>query len=192
MKKHYITAEQLLSDSIQLALNVLDSGFEPDLIVGIWRGGAPVGIAVQEIFEFLGVETDHISIRTASYSTKEIDKQVDEVRVYGLAYLEENYTGDHGVLLVDDVFDSGRSLNTVINRLKEIFGQDLPDYKIATPYYKPSRNNTNLVPDYYIHATSDWLVFPHELVGLSHEELLTQKPGIDAVRERLANVKKPR
>jgi hypoxanthine phosphoribosyltransferase len=39
----------------------------PSFIVGVWRGGTPVGIAVQEILDYLGVQTDHISIRTSAY-----------------------------------------------------------------------------------------------------------------------------
>jgi hypothetical protein len=33
------------------------------------------------------------------------------------------------------------------------------------------------VPDYYVHATEQWLVFPHELVGLSAEEIRAHKPA---------------
>ena len=66
--KLYITADELLSDSFQLGLKILDSGYRPTHIVGIWRGGTPVGIAVQEILDFCGVKTDHISIRTSHYT----------------------------------------------------------------------------------------------------------------------------
>jgi uncharacterized protein len=43
-------------------------------------------------------------------------------------------------------------------------------------YYKSSRNQSELVPDYYILDTDKWLVFPHELVGLTREEILEHKP----------------
>ncbi|MGQ3180018.1 MAG: hypoxanthine phosphoribosyltransferase, partial [Blastomonas fulva] len=45
--KLYISANSLLEDSYRLAMQVIDSGYQPTHIVGIWRGGAPVGIAVQ-------------------------------------------------------------------------------------------------------------------------------------------------
>ena len=61
MDKVYINAQDLLEDSFQLATNIYDSGFRPHFIVGIWRGGTPVGIAVQEFLEYKGVETDHIA-----------------------------------------------------------------------------------------------------------------------------------
>ena len=48
MDKLFIKSEDLLKDSFQLAWNVYKSGFQPNYIVGVWRGGAPIGIAVQE------------------------------------------------------------------------------------------------------------------------------------------------
>ncbi len=66
-KKIFISADSLLRDSIELGLQVVRSGFRPTFLVGIWRGGAPIGIAVQEILEYNGVECDHVSIRTSSY-----------------------------------------------------------------------------------------------------------------------------
>ena len=68
MSKRYIQAQQLLEDSYQLAWQVFESGYRPNYIVGVWRGGAPVGIAVQEFLDVLGIESDHIAIRTSSYS----------------------------------------------------------------------------------------------------------------------------
>ena len=65
--KKFITSQELLEDSFRLAHKIFEDGFRPDFIVGIWRGGAPVGIAVQEYFDFKKVETDHISVRTSSY-----------------------------------------------------------------------------------------------------------------------------
>ena len=48
MDKLFIKSDVLLKDSFQLAWNVYESGFKPNYIIGVWRGGAPVGIAVQE------------------------------------------------------------------------------------------------------------------------------------------------
>lgn len=81
--KIYLSADRLLEDSFRLANLVFDSGFRPTHIVGIWRGGAPVGIAVQELLEYRGLQSDHIAIRTASYTG--IDQQEPQVRIYGWA-----------------------------------------------------------------------------------------------------------
>ena len=63
--KTFITAQELLDDSFRLARMIYESGFRPDYIVGVWRGGTPVGIAVQEALDHFGIESDHIAIRTS-------------------------------------------------------------------------------------------------------------------------------
>jgi hypothetical protein len=82
------------------------------------------------------------------------------------------------LLLVDDVFDSGNSLQAVLDTLALKSRKNLPhDIRIATVYYKPGNNQTSLTPDFYVHETDRWLVFPHELDGLSSEEICEHKPG---------------
>jgi len=182
--KVYLTADRLLEDSFALANQVLDSGFVPTHIVGIWRGGAPVGIAVQELLAYRGVETDHIAVRTASYTG--IDQQAKEVRVYALGYLIDVLDPEDRLLVIDDVFDTGRSVEAFLRELQARCRHNMPNtVKIATAYYKPSRNQTELKPDYFVHQTEEWLVFPHEICGLSEEEIRAHKPGAAIIlRER--------
>jgi hypothetical protein len=175
-EKVFITAEEFLEDSFRLGLQILESGFDPKFIVGVWRGGAPAGIAVQEILDFHDVQSDHIAIRTSSYVGMARQKVV---RVHGLEYIVDNINTEDHLLIVDDVFDSGHSLEAIIKTLKEKCRRNMPEIvKIATVYYKPKRNLTELVPDYYVHETDSWLVFPHELHGLTEEELQKGK-GLD-------------
>lgn len=177
MEKIFITAQELLEDSFLLGSRIYDSGFRPHFIVGIWRGGTPVGIAVQEYLEYRGVETDHIAIRTSSYMG--IDQQSKEIRVHGLHYIIENVNADDSLLIVDDVYDSGRSIKAVLENLLEKTRKNMPStVKIACPWYKPGKNATDIVPDYYIHETDEWLVFPHEINGLSTEEIKKGKPSL--------------
>lgn len=182
--KTWLTADRLLEDSYRLANHIVDAGFSPTHIVGIWRGGAPVGIAVQELLQYRGIEADHIAIRTASYSG--IDRQEKEVRVYALGYLVDTLNPEDRLLVIDDVFDSGRSVEAFLKELKTRCRHNMPDtVKVATVYYKPSRNRTAMTPDFYVHETEDWLVFPHEICGLSVEEIRDHKPGADLIlRER--------
>ena len=56
MEKLFISADELLKDSFKLAWIIFESGFKPDYIVGVWRGGAPVGIAIQEFLKVLGIK----------------------------------------------------------------------------------------------------------------------------------------
>ena len=81
MDKYYIGATELLEDSFKLAWEVYESGYRPNYIVGVWRGGAPIGIAVQELFDVLGVESDHIAIRTCLLYTSPSPRDLSTSRM---------------------------------------------------------------------------------------------------------------
>jgi uncharacterized protein len=178
--KVFLSANDLLAGSFDLALKVMASGFHPDFIVGVWRGGTPVGIAVQEVLEYCGYPADHIAIRTSSYTG--IGQQAADVQVHGLGYLIERMNAENSLLLIDDVFDSGRSVEAIIRELSRLMRRNMPhDVRVGTVYYKPSKNRTQRVPDYFVQQTEDWLVFPHELDGLAADEILANKPGAAAL-----------
>ena len=183
--KTYITADELLLDSFKLGVQIHNSGFKPDFIVGVLRGGTPVGIAIQEILAYLGNDSDHIAIRTSSYYG--INEQSKEVRVHGIDYLISNMNAEDKLLIVDDVFDSGRSIKAILDTLKEKSRKNLPhDIRMAMPWYKPERNIIEVVPDYFIHETDEWLVFPHEMDGLTEKEIFENKKNM---KEILSGVK---
>src|SRR5687767_10868623 len=175
IEKVFISADSLLRDSLELGLQIMRSDFRPTFLVGIWRGGAPIGITVQEVLEYNGVECDHIAIRTSSYTG--IDQQAKTVRVHAIDYLVSRLSFEDQLLLIDDVFDSGRSLDAVVAELRRRCRRNMPEQvRIATVYYKPARNKSAIKPDYYIRETDQWLVFPHEVHGLTKEEILANKP----------------
>ncbi len=187
MDKVYISAQQLLEESFLLGARILESGFRPTMIMAIWRGGTPVGMAVQELLCFFGVDADHIAIRTSSY--RGIAEQDSRVRVLGLDYIVDKICHDDRLLIVDDVFDSGKSIAAVMEELQRKTRANMPaDVRIAVPWFKPARNRTTLVPDYWNHETDEWLVFPHEVLGLNDEELRAKNPDL---RELLASARPP-
>ncbi|MBL4682711.1 MAG: hypothetical protein JKY88_18600 [Pseudomonadales bacterium] len=176
-EKRYLDAQELLEDSMRLGMKVFRSGFVPTFIVAIWRGGAPIGIAVQEILQLQGIRTNHIAIRTSSYEG--IDGRADTVNVYSMNYLIKNITHTDKLLIVDDVFDTGKSIEAVIAHLHSKARLNTPeDIRVAVPYYKPIRNLTDRTPDYYLHETEQWLKFPHSLEGLSIEEMREHRPDL--------------
>jgi hypoxanthine phosphoribosyltransferase len=189
MDRRYIAANDLLLDSFQLAVNIVDSGFKPDFLVGLWRGGSAVGIAVQEGLDFLGCKTDHIAIRTSYRGQEDYTEMIDkagEIRAHGLRYLHERVCADHSMLIVDDVYSTGSSVNAVINSLSRKSRRNLPqDIRIATVWYRPTEK-TIRAPDFYVHETADWLILPYELSGLSLEDLRQHKPEIQPVIDRLS------
>ena len=188
MNKTFIAANDLLLDSFQLAANINDAGFRPDFLVGLWRGGSAVGIAVQEGLEHFGIKTDHIGIRTSyrgqqSYS-KMVDK-ADSIRVHGLRYLHERVCEHHSLLIVDDVYSTGSSVAAVIKQLSKKSRRNLPhDIRIASVWYRPT-DRTIRPPDYFVRETADWLILPYELSGLSLQELRENKPEVLPVIDKL-------
>ena len=172
-----------MRDSYHLAWQVFQSGFKPEYIVGVWRGGAPVGIAVQEFLALLGIKSDHIAIRTSSYSA--MGTRETEIQVYGLNYIIRKVESHDSLLIVDDVFDTGLSYEKVISDIRKACKKNTPDIRIATPYFKPANNQSSIEPNYYIHETSKWLVFPHELDGLTITELAENKPALKDLIEKM-------
>ena len=188
MNKRFIAADDLLLDSFQLAANIFQAGFKPDFLVGLWRGGSAVGIAVQEGLDYFGIKTDHIAIRTSYTGLPNYSKMVDKadgIRVHGLQYLLENLCSEHSLLIVDDVYSTGSSVNAVIETLSKKTRRNLPkDIRIATVWYRPT-DRTIRPPDYFVHETNDWLILPYELSGLSIEELRAHKPELAGIIDRL-------
>ena len=182
MDKLFIQSEELLKDSFNLAWQVYESGYRPNYIIGVWRGGAPIGIAVQEFLDVLGVPSDHIAIRTSHY--KGIDLRDSQVQVYGLNYIIKQVESEDSLLIVDDVHDTGISIQKIISDLQTACKKNTPEIKVATPYFKPKKNKTERKPDFYIHETEKWLVFPHELEGLSMDEIIQFKPELFDLAEK--------
>ncbi|MBS1269231.1 MAG: Bifunctional protein PyrR [Gammaproteobacteria bacterium] len=179
--KIYLSAQGLLEDSFRLGAQVIQSGFKPSVMIAIWRGGTPVGIAVQEILGYFGIETDHIAIRTSSYSSG-IDGRGISVRIHGMNYPVKRIRHDDRLLIVDDVFDTGHTIKAVIEDLRGKARLNTPeDIRVAVPYYKPGRNETERVPDFYLHETESWIKFPHSLEGLTKEEIRERRPDIYAI-----------
>ena len=179
MDKTVLSAQDLLEDSFRLGIKVLESGFEPTLIVAIWRGGTPVGMALQEVLEYCGVESDHIAIRTSSYLGVE---ERGEVAVHGLNYIIKKIRHDDRVLIVDDVFDTGNTIKAVVEEIRRRARGNTPEeIRVAVPWFKPSRNETDMVPDFYLRETAEWLVFPHELDALTPAEMLEARPELHEI-----------
>ncbi|MDH3388810.1 MAG: phosphoribosyltransferase family protein [Gammaproteobacteria bacterium] len=186
-QKQYLSAQRLLEDSFRLGANIIEDGFRPTMMIAIWRGGVPMGIAIQELLAWYGIDTDHIAIRTSSYSG--IDGQSHEIRIHGMNYLVKNCSHDDSLLIVDDVFDTGLTIEAVIAHLRQKARLNTPhDIRVAVPYYKPTRNQTARVPDYFLHETAQWLKYPHSLEGLSVDEVAANRPELyEIIKDQLGS-----
>ena len=186
MNKQFLDEQQLIVDSFRLGVRIYESGFCPSFIVGLWRGGSTVGIYVQECLQALGIVTDHISIRTSyrgapSYASM-IAEPESQIRVHGTEYLVENLNTEDGLLIVDDVFSTGLSIEAVLKRLRRSLRCNMPEKtKVATLYQRPGYRKTSFKPDFCLFDTQDWLVFPYEMSGLTRDEIRQHKPYLAAL-----------
>lgn len=173
--KTYVSANSLTRDSFRLARKIYDSGWRPDLLIGLWRGGTPIAVAVHEFLRAMGLSPRHIAMKCSSYAAM---TRLDSPVHFELCeeIFDSIAPGSH-VLLVDDVFDSGRTMKACSERIRKIPA----DVRVATVFWKPDANLTDITPDFYMNATNDWIVFPHELEGLTDEEIRIKDPVVYAL-----------
>jgi uncharacterized protein len=168
--KLFINAEKLYRDSFNLGVQIAKSNFKPDVLAAIWRGGTPIGCVVHEALEYKGIPTVHFPVKTSGYDGEERKRKVN---VDGTEALLRNLNSNLSLLIVDDIFDTGLSIDALINH---IYQWSSPrEIKVATVFYKPAKNQTSRVPDFYVQETDRWIVLPHEIVGLSYEEICDSK-----------------
>lgn len=174
-EKAYLDAREYWRDSWRLARQILDSGWMPDLLLALWRGGAVPGVAVHEFLKVRGVSVRHRPVVCASYTG--IDARADDVVFEGADDVWRMLRPGQRVLVVDDVFDTGRTAEAVRARLAAC----ACDVKVACVYWKPSRNKTSGSPDFYTRVLEPWIVFPHEIEGLSADEIAEKDPVLAAL-----------
>ena len=169
--KAYLDPKEYLHDIWRLARQVYDSDWRPDVLLALWRGGAAPGVAVHEFLKVKGRSLRHAPVKCSSYTgigTSETEVKFDEHAERMLASLAPGTK----VLVVDDVFDTGRTAAAVHDRMAAA-GCDM---RLACVYWKPSKNVTSLAPDFFVKKLEQWIVFPHEIEGLTPDEVAVKDP----------------
>ncbi len=169
--KRYLTADTFQRDCIRLAKKVYDDAdWQPELLLALWRGGAQPGVIMSEVFAFLGRSVAHAVVKCSSYAG--IGERTNTVVFQNADALLDAIRPGCKVLVVDDVFDSGKTAEAVKKRLNKA------DVRMATVYWKPAERKVDFLPDYTLREINEWIVFPHELDGLTADELRTKDPEI--------------
>lgn len=165
---------------IALADQIKKSGFNPDIIVGVARGG---WIPARILSDLLG-NTYVASMKVEFYkdvaepAKKPVISQQVSTPVQGKR-----------VLVVDDVADTGESLTAV---RRDLLSRGASEVKIATLHYKPQ---SILRPDYYVRETSAWIVYPHEryeFVGSRVSKFKAQGKSIAEAKQELLRIGLPK
>ena len=172
MNIEYIDPTVYLHDIWRLAAKVRQSGWKPDWLIGLWRGGAPVAVAMHEFFTVSGWRgLKHNSVKCFSYTG--IGESESEVRFECADEVLFSIRPGEKVLVADDVFDTGRSAAAAKKKISALGAE----VRIASVYLKAGQNLTDIEPDYYAAEKSgDWLCFPHETDGLSPEQIAAKDP----------------
>lgn len=162
----FLDPVEYLRDQWRTARKILDSGWRPDVLIALWRGGAAPGAAIHEFLKVHGVKLRHYPLKCGCYSANGVI--ADEVVFDCASEVFASIAPGERVLAVDDVFDTGKTAAAVLSRLREVGA----DARLACVYWKPGKNTTSFAPDYFARELGDeWVNFPHELEGLSSDEI---------------------
>lgn len=186
----HVGAEELFRDSLALGEKVYRSGFRPKHAISIWRGGTPVGLGVDTFFKMRGLHINHTSIATASYSG--IDERQKEVTIKGLEHVIEAICREDKLLIIDDVYETGNTIQRIIEVLREEARANAPtEILVATIHRKPGLSRH----DHHLCCLRDidpeaWVDYPHELADLvraddpADEWIATKDPELLALLRR--------
>ncbi|MBE6345463.1 MAG: phosphoribosyltransferase [Spirochaetaceae bacterium] len=181
MNKQFLPYDVVRNNALKMAHRIHKDGFIPDVIYVSLRGGAYVANVVSEYFKMARKDVHPVfyaAVVARSYSDV---RQQSRVMVDGWTYSPEHLRHGDKVLLVDDIFDSGKTINCIAELLMEK-GIPRKDLKIAVhdyKYFPEKEEQLPIQPDYWCRKFSItkpeddlWIHYmSHELIGLSAEEL---------------------
>ncbi len=181
--KEFISYRKIRDNAIKLAHQIHKEGFIPDVIYVSLRGGAYLGNVISEYFKV--VKSDRRPVFYAAVVARSYTgiRSQQKIRIDGWTYSPEHLRSGDKVLIVDDIFDSGRTINYLVEVI-ESNGVPRDDIRIAVHDYKLrsfGEDNLPIHPDYYCRKleidseeSDNWVHYlSHELVGLTEEEIET-------------------
>ena len=185
IEKEFITQEMIRDASLKLAEKMYkEDGFFPDIIYDSLRGGAYMANVISEYYKIVGKKIGksllYAAVVARSYgSVREHSNHVD---IVGWSVSPESLDKNSKVLVVDDIFDTGMTVNELVNALTDV-GLKRENIKVAVYDYKiyhyKKDEKLPIQPDYYsrrhdIYKPEDskWIHYTmHEFIGLSDEEI---------------------
>ena len=169
------TWPEIVKKTLSLCRKIKASGYKPDVLVFILRGGAtPASI----LSDCLGIK-NVVAVKAELY--EEIGKPGKQVKIVQPLTVDVK---DKSVLIIDDVSDTGMTLQAIVNHVKERGAREI---RVATIHYKPW---SKYVPDYFIEETKKWIVYPweyHEFISeISQKITDSELKGEDEERAKRA------
>jgi hypoxanthine phosphoribosyltransferase len=181
MKKEFLPYDTVRNNALKMARRIYHDGFIPDVIYASLRGGAYLGNVISEYFKIVQRRAHPVYYAALVARSYTGIRESDEVKVEGWTYPPDALRTGDKVLLVDDIFDSGRTINHLA---QIILDRGIPrkNLKIAVHDYKHIHDKAEqypFQPDYWcrrhdlsVNDEDVWIHYmSHELVGLTEEEL---------------------
>ena len=184
MNKEFLPYDVVRNNALKLAHKIYKEGFVPDVLYCSLRGGAYMANVISEYFKILSKEKGFHPALYAGVVARSYSDIAQHTKVYidGWTYPPENLRPGDKILLVDDIFDSGRTINSLVETLMNSRGFSRNDIKVVVHDYKYFTyldEQLPIQPDYYCRKfeitkpeENRWIHYmSHELVGLTQEEL---------------------
>lgn len=200
MNKDFLSYQVIRNNSIKLAHKIHSEGFVPDVIYVSLRGGAYMGNVISEYFKVVRKDQRPVFYAAVVARSYTDVRSHEAIRIDGWTYNPKYLRTGDKVLLIDDIFDSGRTINHLVNIVMDK-GVPRDHIKIAVHDYKIRtflKEDHDIFPDYYCvkHVIEspdqdNWVHYlSHELVGLSEPEIRAHYADDPEVVEILLGLKK--
>jgi len=181
MKKEFLQFDVVRDNALKLAHRIYSDNFIPDVIYVSLRGGAYLGNIISEYFKIVHKRTRPVYYAAVVARSYTDVAKADRVKVDGWTYSPDHLRVGDKILLIDDIFDSGKTINHLAQIILEK-GIPRRDLKIAVHDYKyfyDKEEQLVIQPDYWcrkheasIHDEGYWIHYmSHELMGLTETEL---------------------
>ena len=199
MTKEFLPYDVVRNDALKLAHKILKDDFIPDVIYCSLRGGAYMANVISEYFKIARKGCRPVLYSAVVARSYTDIRAHDRVMIDGWTYSPEHLRPGDKILLVDDIFDTGKTINYLVEVLLEK-GVPRKDIKVVVhdyKYFTDKKEQLPIQPDYYcrkfeINSPEEdrWIHYmSHELIGLSKEELeehyFKQDPELREVFEDL-------
>ena len=201
MKKEFLQFDVVRNNALKLSHKIYNEGFIPDVIYVSLRGGAYLGNVISEFFKIV-----HKGSRPVYYAAVVARSYVDvaqaeKVQVDGWTYSPDYLRVGDKILLVDDIFDTGNTINHLAGIITDK-GIPRGDLKIAVHDYKyfvDKQDQLPFQPDYWcrkheisVNDDNSWIHYmSHELLGLTKQEIeehyLKHAPSLRGAMSGLGN-----
>ena len=196
MKKDFVEFDVMRNNILKLVHKIHSEGFNPDVIYLSLRGGAYMGNIMSEYYKIVRKDERPVLFAAVVARSYTDVREQSRVLIDGWTYSPEYLRPGDKILFVDDIFDSGRTLNHLV---EVILDKGIPrdDIKVAVYDYNvfPEKKALPIQPDYYCNkhvitenGNNPWIHYmSHELVGLTADEFeehyISKDPKLTEVKK---------